>query len=281
MSLKKYMKRLVKYVLKEHKQEIVYAKIYQKKNDEILKDKVILITGGGKGLGYYIAKKLVDNGAYVIITGRNEKDLKKAQGELGKKCEYRVLDVMSIEDDEKIINDIFNDFGKLDCLINNAGISLHERDMLDVTIDGFDNQFNTNLKAPYFLSQFYIKEYLKRKQKNGNIIFISSERGSQCDDLPYGLTKIAINSLTQCLGKKYYKNGIRANAIAPGVTASNMTKIDKNGDLYNNRTTGRYFVPEEIAEIVSYFVSDYSKCISGEIINCDGGEYANSYFNLI
>ena len=69
--------------------------------------------------------------------------------------------------------------------------------------------------------------------------------------------------------------------MAPGVTASDMTNIKKDSDLSNDRTAGRYFVPEEVAEVVNFLISDYSKCISGEIINCDGGDYSNSYYHLI
>ena len=274
----KYFKRMFKYIISEHKQDIVYAQICQKNSSEIFNGKIVLITGGGHGIGFYIAKRLISDGATVIITGRNEEKLKNAKEELGKNCEYIIMDVTDIENNDRIIKQIYKKYGRLDCLINNAGISLHEGSILDVTEQNYDDQFNTNLKAAYFLSKSYINEYLKNKQKNGNIIFISSQRGSQCDELPYGLTKVAINSLTQCLGKKYYKNGIRVNAISPGVTASDLTKIDKNKDLANSRSNGRYFVQEEIAEVVAFIASDYSKCISGDIINCDGGEYNNTYF---
>ena len=278
MRIGKYFKRMFKYIISEHKQDIVYAQICQKKSSEIFNGKVAIITGGGHGIGFYIAKRLISDGAVVIITGRNEVKLKSAKKELGKNCEYIVMDVTNIENNDRIIKNIYKKYGKLDFLINNAGISLHEGSILDVTEQDYDNQFNTNLKASYFLSKSYINEYLKNKQKNGNIIFISSQRGSQCDELPYGLTKVAINSLTQCLGKKYYKKGIRVNAISPGVTASDLTKIDKNKDLGNDRSNGRYFVQEEIAEVVAFIASDYSKCMSGDIINCDGGEYNNTYF---
>lgn len=278
MGMGKYFKRMFKYIISEHKQDIVYAQICQKNFSEIFNGKVALITGGGHGIGFYIAKRLISDGATVIITGRNEEKLKSAKKELGKNCEYIVMDVTDIKNNDRIIKQIYQRYGKLDYLINNAGISLHEGSILDVTEENYDDQFNTNLKASYFLSKSYINEYLKTKQKNGNIIFISSQRGSQCDELPYGLTKTAINSLTQCLGKKYYKNGIRVNAISPGVTASDLTKIDKNKDLANNRSNGRYFVQEEIAEVVAFIASDYSKSISGDIINCDGGEYNNTYF---
>lgn len=274
----KYFKRLIKYVLYEHKQPIIYTNVYEKSQNEIHLNKVYIVTGGGGGLGYYITKSLISSGATVIITGRNEEKLKKSCEELGKKCKYIKMDIRNIAESKEKLNKLFEQYEKIDGLINNAGISLHEENILSVTEDSFDNQFDTNLKGAYFITQEYIKLYIKNKQKNGNIIFISSERGSMCDDIPYGLTKSAINSLTSGLSRRYYKDGIRVNAIAPGVTCSDLTKYDKTSDLYSENASGRIFVQEEIAEVTNYILSDYSKCISGEIINCDAGNHLPHYF---
>jgi len=279
MGIKKYIKRGIKYIMTGHKQPIIYADISEKTPNDIFKEKVMLVTGGGGGLGYYIAKKLTAEGAFVIITGRNEEKLKNAKETFEKNCDYISFDVMDIEKGQQIIDDIFSKYGKLDCLVNNAGISLHEDNIENVTKDGFEKQFATNLEAGYFLSQRYIINYKKYNQKTGNIIFISSERGSQCDDIPYGLTKAAVNSFVKGLSRRYYKDGIRVNAVAPGVTASEMTSIKKEDDLFSENASGRFFVPEEVAETVSFIASDYSKCISGEIINCDAGQYLNPWFN--
>lgn len=276
MSIKNYIKRGLKYVAKEHNPPIVKVEIIQKSVSDIIKNKVILVTGGGSGLGYYMAKKLSEEGAIVIITGRNEEKLKKAITQLGENVNYFCWDVSDIKKGKEILDKIYEQYGKIDVLINNAGISLHEGNILKVTEDNFDNQISTNLKGSYFLSQNYIRK-AKEKNQNGNIIFISSERGSQCDDLPYGLTKVAINSLTQGLSKRFYKDGIRVNAVAPGVTASDMTKINKEENLYAENASGRFFIPEEVAETVLFLISDYSKCISGEIIHCNAGQHLSSY----
>ena len=277
MGMKSYLKRTIKYIIKEHKVSIVKPEIVQKTPSEMLKNKNILITGGGSGLGYYIAKKLSDEGAKVIITGRNEEKLKKAVNEIGNDVEYMVYDVKKC--DSNFIKIIYDKFGKIDCLINNAGISLHEGNMLNVTIEGFQNQFDTNLKGGYFLAQEYIKKIKEKNQKEGNIIFISSERGNQCDDIPYGLTKVAMNSLVEGMSRRFYKEGIRVNAVAPGITASDMTNIKRDGDLYcDYNASKRFFMPEEVAETVVFMVSDCSKCISGEIIHCDAGNHLNPWF---
>ena len=273
-----YFKRMIKYILYDFKQPQIYVNCIEREKSTIHKDKIVLITGGNKGLGLSIAKRMSKDGANVIITGRNEQDLKKAVNEIGNNSEYRVLDLTIIEDVNNIVDDIFMKYGKIDILINNAGVSMHEKDFLDITEDSYDIQLDTNLKGSLFLTKRFINNYKKNNQKEAAIIFISSERGSMCDYLPYGLSKVAINSLTEALSLKYYREGIRVNAIAPGVTASQLTKINKNDDLYSNRASGRTFIPEEMAEIVSYICSDYSKCISGEIINCDVANHLKAWF---
>lgn len=278
MGVKSYFKRLIKYVLHESKQPIIYANIAERKQDKIHDNKVYVVTGGGSGLGFYMAKSLIKSGAKVIITGRKEENLKNAVNSLGNNCKYYLMDVCDIQSSKDTLKKIFDEYKNIDGIINNAGISLHEKDILDVSEENFDAQINTNLKGAYFLAQSYIELYEKNKQQSGNILFISSERGSMCDDLPYGLSKIAINSLTEALSRRYYKKGIRVNAIAPGVTCSGLNNKDKDGDLYLDNSAGRFLVPEEIAEVVNFILSDYALSISGEIINCDAGNHIRAYF---
>lgn len=279
MGIKEYIKRGIKYVIKGQPQVNVTAQITQKTPNELFKNKRILITGGGDGLGFYIAKKCIDEGSEVIIVGRNEEKLKKAKKILGNKTNYIKFDVQNAYETKKIMDEVYEKFGKVDCLVNNAGISLHEMEIRNVTIEGFDKQVNTNLRGSYFLAQAYLNKMEERNEMDGNIIFISSERGAQCDDIPYGLTKVAINSLTEGLSRRYYKKGIRINAVAPGITASNMTSIEKNSNLYcDYNASARYFIPEEVAEVVAFLISDYSKCISGEVIYCDAGNHLNPWF---
>lgn len=273
------MKKLLKKILNKVFRPVIFVEVTEKESSNLFKDKVILVTGGGSGLGYYIAKRLLKEGAIVIITGRNKRKLENAKKQLGENCKYKVFDIKDIFKMDNLINDIYNKYGKIDCLINNAGISLHEGNILNVSEDNFQDQIDTNLKGGYFLVKSYIKKYNELKQKNGNIIFISSERGKQCDDVPYGLTKVAVNSLVEGLSRRFYKNGIRVNAIAPGITASDMTEINKNDDLYcDYNASQRYFIPEEVAEVVTFIASDLSKCISGEIIHCDAGNHLNPWF---
>ena len=280
MGLKQYIKRVGKYIIKGVPVNNIKLEIVQKTPSELFKGKSILITGGGRGLGFYIAKKCVLEGANVIITGRNEEQLRNAQKELGSNCNYIVFDMENVNKIDSFFEECVKKYGKIDCIVNNAGISLHEGEITNVTIDGFNKQFNINLRGGYFLAKEFIK-YIQENEdiENGNIIFISSERGAQCDQIPYGLTKVAINSLTEGLSRKYYKKGIRVNAVAPGVTASEMTGISKDDNLfYAGNASNRFFIPEEVAEVVAFLISDVSKCISGEIIYCDAGNHLNPWF---
>ena len=271
-KIARYFKRGIKYVVSESKQPIVRVEVAQKAPDASFADRVYIITGGGSGLGFSIAKALAANGATTIILGRNYDKLKKASSKIGANCHPIKCDMQDVASVKNTIDECFKKYGHIDGIINNAGVSLHEWDFLKVTEDGFNSQFETNLRGSYFATQEYIKNALGGK-KEGNVLFISSEAGTMCDDLPYGLTKRAINSLTEALSYKYYKNNIRINAIAPGVTATEMTNIDPKLDLFSDSISGRFFVPEEVAEVALFLLSDNSKCISGQIIHTNGGNH--------
>ena len=171
-----------------------------------------------------------------------------------------------------------NLIGKINCLVNNAGISLHERNITEVTELTFDNQFNTNLKGPYFLSKEFICYYLDNNISNGKILFTTSERGEFVDDIPYGLTKAAINSLVKGLASRLIKYDIRVDAIGPGITVSHLTGLSKD-NLYNStQMNQRNYLPMEMAESACFFLSDISNCMTGQILVCNEGKSINSYW---
>lgn len=275
--MRQYIKRLVLWLLYGVPVNKTYAKITVVQYDERLKGKKVLITGGGRGLGFYMAQKLVNSDAQVVIVGRSEETLKDASKKL-KNCPYIPFDVRNYDKYFELI-DKANQLvgGGLNCLINNAGISLHEHSFEDVTHESYNAQFDTNLKSPFFLTQSFIKYSQSHNTQNLNIIFVTSERGMYCDTLPYGLTKAAINSLTKGLARIYATKDIRVNAIAPGVTASDLVKIDTTGDIYREKSCGkRFYLPEEVAEAIAFLISDESSCISGEILPCNQGNHYRS-----
>ena len=277
MSITRYIRRVLSYAFTGAPVKQITASISYLYPHERLKDKKIIITGGSRGIGYAMAKKFVEEGATVLITGRDESKLKASSTELG--CFYLKYDVRDVSNAEQFIMKSAQILGGIDCLVNNAGISLHEKSIREVTQPQFDEQIQTNLKSGYFLSQKFINYFESEKRERGNILFLSSMRGTYVDDIPYGLTKAAINSLVQGLSKRVIGNGIRVNAIAPGVTASELTGYKPNGDLYRRKSmSDRVYLPEEIAEVACFLLSDVSACISGQIIVCDEGESINSYW---
>lgn len=269
MKLKNILRNWVIAAIAQPKNKVKIG-IAQINYNRILSGQHIVITGGSKGIGLEMAKKMISEGASVIITGRNENVLKNAVLQLGPSANFIRYDSLDVNG----IDYFLNQCGHIDTLILNAGVSLHEGSFLNVTVDGFEQQFNTNLKANYFLAQAFLKRKLESKE-TGNLLFVSSETAAKCNDIPYGLTKASINSLVGGLARRVYKKGIRVNAIAPGVTYTDMTKGEHEivDDFANNSVAGRFLLPEEIAEVACFMVSDASKCISGEILYCDAGSH--------
>lgn len=273
MSYKQYIKRGLKYVLNGTPIQTITADISYLQPNGRLSGKKIIVTGGGKGLGAAMAAKFVSEGASVLISGRNEKILKEKAEQIG--CQYLTLDVQKTDSLDKFINDADRILGGVDSLVNNAGISLHEPTFFDVTPETFDAQIATNLRGGFFLTQSFTKLLLHEKRK-GNVLFVSSETGETVDTRPYGFTKAAINSMVQGLACLFVKDGIRVNAVAPGITASDMTGIKADGNLFLEcNATNRVYLPEEVAETACFLLSDVSGCISGQVVVCNNGRTIN------
>lgn len=279
MSVGTYLKRMIRFVLKGVPEQHTTVQVLESAPGNRLEGKNILITGGGRGLGYYIARRCLRDGAKVLITGRKEGTLQKAVRELGENCQYVVFDAVNVEGIPELLRQAEIKFGgKIHCLVSNAGISLHEGGFREVTQEGWDQQMDTNLKGNFFLVKEYIAYLETKADSRGNVVVITSERAKRPDDIPYGLTKAASNSFIQGIACRVIDKGIRINGVAPGVTASDMTGFDRDGDLYAEWQAGkRIFLPEEVAEVVAFLLTDISACISGEIITCDQGRYISRW----
>lgn len=250
------------------------AQISYLRPNNILRGKKIVIIGGSRGIGAAMAEKFVNEGADVLIAGRTEKTIKDTAERIG--CKYLTLDICKVELFPKFINRADELLGGANCLVNNAGISLHENTFFDVTPDSFDRQIDTNFKGAFFITQEFIRKVIA-DGRHADILFISSETGDTMDFRPYGFTKAAINSMTQGLAYLFAKDNIRINAVAPGVTASDMTGINADGDIYlaYNRTE-RAYLPQEVAETACFLLSGASGCISGQIITCNNAKTINA-----
>jgi len=274
MAWKEKIYRGIRYIIHGVPTQYITAKVICSAPHQLLANKNIIITGGGRGLGYAMAKKFIAEGAEVLIAGRNEKTLEQSAKELG--CQYLVQDVSEATCFSSFIEKADKMLGGVNCLVNNAGISLHEKKFTDVTIETFDAQINTNLRGSFFMAQKFI-QLLEKEQRSGTILFVSSETSHTADIRPYGLTKAAINSLVKGLASRYASKGIRVNAIAPGITTSDMTGFKADGNLYlKSNATGRVYLPEEVAECASFLLSDCSGCVSGEILTCNNGKTINA-----
>ena len=275
MSFKRKIKHAISFLL-HGETKPTYAHVTYLHPNQQLVNKKIIITGGGRGLGFAMAKKFISEGAEVLIAGRNEKTLRESASILG--CKFLILDVQCVDDFNLFIDKADEMLGGVNCLVNNAGISLHEDGFLEVSQEQFCSQFDTNLRGPFFLTQCFIK---KCNEKNTddikNVLFVSSETSTTVDERPYGLTKVAMNSLMQGLAYRFVNKGYRINAIAPGVTVSDMIGVSNDGNLtcdYN--ITKRYYLPEEVAEVASFLLSDASNCLNGQVLVCNEGKTINA-----
>lgn len=273
MSIKSRLKHLVSFLLHGVPNPI-YANISYLSPNETLRGKKVVITGGGRGLGFSMAKKFVAEGAEVLIAGRNIKVLEESAKKL--ECKYLQLDVSNPSEFDAFMDKAEELLGGLNVLVNNAGISLHENTFFDVTPETFDKQVDTNFKGAFFLTQTFIR-HIKNTDTKACVLFVSSETGDTMDFRPYGFTKVAVNSMVQGLAYLFKKEGIRVNAVAPGVTASDMTGFKSDGNISAGEyATGRIYLPEEVAETACFLVSDASGCISGQIITCNNAQTVNA-----
>lgn len=273
MSLKKSILHILSVIL-HGEPKPVFAQVNYLQPNKRLSGKRIIITGGGRGLGASMAEKFVAEGADVLIAGRSEKSVKDTAERL--KCKYLCLDVSKPAAFADFMREADAMLGGVNAIVNNAGVSLHEQTFFDVTPETFDAQIDTNLKGSFFLTQEFVKLVRTRPDK-AVVLFTSSETGDTMDFRPYGFSKAAVNSMVQGLAYLFRKEGIRVNAVAPGITASDMTGIKSDGSLYSgDYATGRFYLPDEVAEMACFLLSDVSGCVSGQIITCNNAQTINA-----
>ena len=242
-----------------------------------LSEKIALITGGSRGIGFATAKILSENGATVIITAKNSERLKKATLEIPNSIGI-VADIRNKDDVKNVINKIIEKFGKLDILVNNAGIFPKIKQLHEIDEDDWNEVLDVNLTGQFR----FTKEAIPHLQKtSGSIINISSDAGLKAyqgfDADAYSASKAALILLTKCWALEYAKDKIRVNCICPGVVDTDMTKpflkTQKDREFMDSEhPIGRMGQPEEIAKAVMYFASDDSSWTTGAILAIDGGQ---------
>ena len=245
---------------------------------ELLKNRVALITGGSSGIGFSIAKSFLQNGATVVIAGRNEEKLSKSIADLKQINENIYAIRLDVNETETFDNKIFEiekllNGKKIDILVNSAGI-ISTSKIGTTSNDEYDTVLNTNLKGTYFLSQS-IAKYMKDNKIKGNILNIASSSSLRPATNPYAVSKWGIKGLTIGMAKKYIDYGIVVNGIAPGPTATSMLNEDNTSKANNISKSqyplDRYITPEEIANLAVFLTSDMGKMIIGDIVYMTGG----------
>ena len=241
-----------------------------------LKDKVILITASTRGIGLAIVKKCAEEGAKVYMAARDmERAQEIANSMNGVKCVYN--DATKPETFISMVEDVIQDAGRMDVLVNNFGTSNPGKDLDFANTDSqvFLETVNLNLRSVFMASQAVANHMAK--QGGGSIINISSVGGLVPDisQVAYGTSKAAINYLTKLIAVQEAKNKIRCNAVLPGMTATEAVEkhlSDEFRDLFlRHIPLGRMGLPEEIAEAVCYFASDDSAYTTGQILTVSGG----------
>jgi NAD(P)-dependent dehydrogenase (short-subunit alcohol dehydrogenase family) len=241
-----------------------------------LQGRVALITGGGTGIGFDIAKCFLASGATVIITGRREDVLKEAVANLGAGANYAVNDVADLSLTSQLVAQLVTKYGAIDILVNNAGINM-KRPAVEVSDDDFSNIINVNLNAVFALTREVGKHMLERGK--GSIIMISSMAAYYGIDrvAAYASSKTGIYGLVRVLASEWSGKGVRVNAIAPGFIETAMSRTAMNSDPDRkhkamDRTPMGYFgKPEDIGWAAVYLASDASNYVTGVSIPVDGG----------
>jgi len=251
---------------------VVQVSIAQIQRGEVLKGRRVLVTGGSSGIGLAIAKRCLAEGATVIITGRDEAKLKAVQVQINNpNLSVLPWDVSCIDQhDSKLVEVLEMAGGNLDVLVNNAGILL-EQNFFSTTEDVWDKTYAVNSKAVFFLSQRLSQFWMQRKA-TGKILNISSTGGFLGAPYPYRMTKWDLVGLTSGLGQVLAPHGIIVNGIAPGRIATSMLGREDTTNVHDlYQPVQRLGLPEEVAELAVFLMSDAANYIVGQTIICDGG----------
>ena len=240
-------------------------------------DKVAMITGATRGIGKQIALTLANEGYNIVLNYRTENDeLKQLKNEIESKnvkCLAVQGDVTNFEDCKQMIESAIKEFGKIDVLVNNAGIT---KDMLLARMkeEDFKQVIDVNLVGTFNMTKNVISYMMKAR--NGKIINISSVVGiaGNAGQTNYSASKAGIIGFTKSLAKEVASRNILVNAVAPGFIETNMTDVLKQevkDEIAKNIPLKRMGTPKDVANVVKFLASEDSSYVTGQVINVDGG----------
>ncbi len=236
--------------------------------------KVAIVTGAGRGIGRTIAASLSKAGYKLVLNYRsNVAELEAFVQEIGATAVLVQGDISNFNDAEKLIQAAVENYGRLDLLVNNAGIT---KDVLLVRMseEDFDSVNTTNLKGTFNCSKHAAKVMFK--QRSGSIINISSVVGimGNIGQSNYAASKAGVIGFTKAVARELAPRGVRVNAVAPGFIATAMTEVipeEAKKAMLQNIPMGKFGEPEDVANVVLFLASDAAKYITGQVISVNGG----------
>lgn len=243
-------------------------------------NKVVLVTGAAGGIGRSAVERFAREGAKVIIADHNYKKAKTFAIALtteGYEAKSFNFDAESLKSCDELIKFVMNEYGRIDILVNNVGVTdnLKDVDILNLDISYFDKIFHTNLRSMIYLSKLVLPSMIKHGK--GNIINISS-LGSDIADVQYtffGASKAGVKSLTKYIATQYAKDGIRCNGIAPGLVMTNKVQSIMPADIRDafHKYGADHLIgeTEDIAACIAFLASSDSRFMNGQTIVVDGG----------
>ncbi len=240
-----------------------------------LEEKVVIVTGGTRGIGLETVKAFLEQKAKVILFGSRKETVTKALDEL-KELGYQVKgyypNLNDYEEIEKVIKEIYKEYKHIDILINNAGMSSNKK-IEDITSEEFTNVMNLNVNAMFNVIKAVVP-YMKKDQ-SGVILNTSSMVSiyGQPSGVPYPASKFAVNGLTKSLSRELAPFNIRVNAVAPGIIKTDMVsslKEEMIAPLIKTIPLGRIGEPRDIANAFLFLASDMASYITGVILQVDG-----------
>ncbi|MDI3311283.1 MAG: 3-oxoacyl-ACP reductase FabG [Thermoanaerobacterium sp.] len=243
----------------------------------LLQDKVAIVTGSSRGIGRQIALKFASEGAKVIANYANNDEMaeslmKESEGLNGQIKVFKA-DVSIEESAESLVNYAIREYGKIDVLVNNAGIT-NDKFLINMSLDDWNKVIQTNLTGTFLCSKYAIRKMMRKK--NGKIVNISSLSGLEGNkgQANYAASKSGLVGLTKTIAQEYSGKGIVANVIAPGVIDTDMSRQVPEKEIHYKLyqiLKGHPGEPSDVAGVALFLASDLSNFVNGEIIRVDGG----------